>query len=146
VGLESTIVACLDEPRLLRPGGITRERLEAVLGQPLATSQEPGLHLAPGLMASHYAPRAALRLEAMALEEEEAGLDFGGRFAGTGGACLDLSPGRDLGEAAANLFGFLRRLDAAAARIAVAPVPRIGLGDAINDRLKRAAAPRSGFP
>ncbi len=91
---------------------------------------------------SHYAPRAKLRLEAVALDDGEAGLDFGGIF-GAGKNVLDLSPGRDLAEAAANLFSFLRELDAREpACIAVAPIPHEGLGEAINDRLARAAAPR----
>ena len=163
VGLESTIVACLGPPVLLRPGGVTREAIEAVLGHRLAAAQPRGPAVAPGQLASHYAPRAAVRLRAVAVEPGEAVLDFGGRFsrdratgafrpagearpAGQGAApYLDLSPDADLAEAAANLFGFLRRLDAAIGgdgMIAVAPIPQQGLGDAIHDRLKRAAAPR----
>ncbi|WP_395666432.1 L-threonylcarbamoyladenylate synthase [Methylocella sp.] len=143
VGVESTILACLDgPPRLLRPGGLAREALEQALGERLAGAAKPGDILAPGLLASHYAPRAAVRLDAQSLEAREAGLDFGGRFA-PGARVLDLSPRGDLAEAAANLFSFLRRLDAAGpAAIAVAPIPRKGLGEAINDRLARAAAPR----
>jgi L-threonylcarbamoyladenylate synthase len=91
---------------------------------------------------SHYAPHAKLRLEASTCDDAEAGLDFGGIF-GDGKNVLDLSPGRDLAQAAANLFSFLRELDARRpACIAVAPVPYEGLGEAINDRLARAAAPR----
>ena len=163
VGLESTIVACLGPPVLLRPGGVTREAIEAVLGHPLGAAQAGGPAVAPGLLASHYAPRAAVRLCAVAVGPDEAVLDFGGRFgrdrpagevppagevrpAGQGGArYLDLSPDADLAEAAANLFGFLRRLDAAIGgegTIAVAPIPQQGLGEAIHDRLMRAAAPR----
>ncbi len=158
VGLESTIVACLGPPVLLRPGGITREAIEAVLRHPLAGPEFlHGPAVAPGLLASHYAPRAAVRLEAVAARPGEAVLDFGGRLrggspevrpAGQGGMrYLDLSPNADLVEAAANLFGFLRRLDAAMGgqgTIAVAPIPAEGLGEAIHDRLSRAAAPRSG--
>ncbi len=145
VGVESTIMSCLGpEPMLLRPGGVPREAIERVLGRPLADPPEagdPAAPLAPGLLASHYAPRAALRMEARAPGQDEAGLDFGGQFAGA--ASLDLSPSGDLAEAAANLFGHLRALDATGvAGIAVAPIPASGLGEAINDRLARAAAPR----
>jgi L-threonylcarbamoyladenylate synthase len=143
VGVESTIVAVLDDmPRLLRPGGISRDDIEAVLGMELAgaRSEEPQ-PLAPGLLASHYAPGASVRLNALELEPGETGLDFAGRFAGP--EKLDLSPSGDLAEAAANLFSALRALDAGGAtRIAVAPIPNQGLGEAINDRLARAAAPR----
>jgi L-threonylcarbamoyladenylate synthase len=144
VGVESTVVACLEEhPRLLRPGGIARTDIEAVLGHPLGEPARAGPVRSPGMSQSHYAPRAKLRLEAATLDKGEAGLDFGGIF-GEDKNVLDLSPGRDLAEAAANLFSFLRELDArGAARIAVAPVPHEGLGEAINDRLTRAAAPRN---
>lgn len=143
VGLESTIVACLDGPPvLLRPGGVSRERIEALVG-PLA-APVPGKVEAPGMLASHYAPRAQLRLDAMELREGEAGLDFGGRFrAGPGVPTLDLSARGDLVEAAARLYFCLRELDATgAAAIAVAPIPADNIGEAIMDRLKRAAAPR----
>jgi L-threonylcarbamoyladenylate synthase len=144
VGIESTIVACLDDrPRLLRPGGIAREAIEEALGERLVVidGRAAGGPIAPGMLHSHYAPRAALRLDATALEPGEAGLDFGGRFP-PGGNVLDLSPRGDTIEAAANLYSYLRRLDASgAAAIAVAPVPPEGLGEAIRDRLKRAAAP-----
>jgi L-threonylcarbamoyladenylate synthase len=143
IGLESTIIACLDLcPRLLRPGGIARTDIEAVLGHALGDSGRSGPFHAPGMLASHYAPRAKLRLEATKLEAGEAGVDFGGLF-GADKNVLDLSPGRDLAQAAANLFSFLRELDAREpACIAVAPIPHEGLGEAINDRLTRAAAPR----
>jgi L-threonylcarbamoyladenylate synthase len=145
VGIESTIVACLDDrPRLLRPGGIAREAIEEVLSVPLIVidGRASGGPIAPGMLASHYAPRAALRLDANALEPGEAGLDFGGRFPPRA-QVLDLSPRRDTIEAAANLYSYLRRLDASGAEtIAVAPIPAAGLGEAIRDRLKRAAAPR----
>lgn len=144
LGLESTIVACLDErPRLLRPGGISREQIERVLGRPLM--QSPGSDetiVAPGMLESHYAPRALVRLNACDVRPGEAALDFGGCLRG-GLAYRDLSPSRDLAEAAANLFAFLRLLDGSgAASIAVAPIPENGLGEAINDRLHRAAAQR----
>ncbi|MGH6839607.1 MAG: L-threonylcarbamoyladenylate synthase [Methylocella sp.] len=143
IGLESTIISCLElSPRLLRPGGIARTDIEAVLGRALAEPTEPSVLHSPGMLASHYAPRAKLRLKATELEAGEAGLDFGGIF-GEGKNILDLSPGRNLAQAAANLFSFLRELDAREpACIAVAPIPHEVLGEAINDRLTRAAAPR----
>jgi L-threonylcarbamoyladenylate synthase len=143
VGVESTIIACLEDgPRLLRPGGIARTDIEAVLGRALGEPAGIGPVRSPGMLQSHYAPRAKLRLEAATLDNSEAGLDFGGIF-GEGQNVLDLSPGRDLAQAAANLFIFLRELDARGpACIAVAPIPCEGLGEAINDRLVRAAAPR----
>jgi L-threonylcarbamoyladenylate synthase len=134
-GLESSIVSVAERPRLLRPGAIPREALEAVCG-PLADGGETVQ--APGMLASHYAPRARLRLNAAAPREGEAYLGFG-----PGAPGLNLSPAGDLAGAAANLFAYLRRLDAEGARgIAVAPIPAYGLGEAINDRLRRAAAPR----
>ena len=151
LGVESTIVACIGETvRLLRPGAISREALEAALGSPIAAEAtgDAKAPLAPGGLDSHYAPRARLRLAATDLGEIEAALDFGGAFAGNREARLerlDLSPTGDLTEAAANLFAHLRALDAKGAlQIAVAPIPEYGLGAAINDRLRRAAAPRSG--
>ncbi len=145
-GLESTIVACLDgDAALLRPGAIAQETIEAVLGTPLvvpvAHQKKPN---APGRLDSHYAPRASVRLEAADVGHDEAALDFAGALsAGGGEARLDLSPGGDLAEAASNLFAYLRALDASGARcIAVARIPSRGLGAAINDRLRRAAAPR----
>ena len=140
VGVESTIVGFDgDVPVLLRPGGLAREEIEAVLGTILAPAG-PGI-AAPGMLASHYAPDARLRLDAVKLEADEVGLDFGGALPG---ATLDLSPCRDLAEAAANLYRHLRALDARGApTIAVAPIEAIGLGAALNDRLARAAAPRT---
>jgi L-threonylcarbamoyladenylate synthase len=147
VGLESTIVACLDgPPRLLRPGGLSREDIEALLGFPLAAvmpEDQGDQPLAPGLLTSHYAPKARVRLDAVSAHPGEAVLDFAGTIGEGHGARLDLSPTGDLVEAAANLFGYLRKLDSAgAAAIAVAPIPDNGLGEAINDRLARAAAGR----
>ncbi len=143
VGVESTIVSCLGEPTLLRPGGLAREAIERVLGHPLAAvvaaEETP---LAPGMLASHYAPKAQLRLDADAPRDGEALLAFGPapEFAGT---TFNLSPRGDLIEAAANLFSHLRALDTSGAKtIAVMSVPHEGLGEAINDRLARAAAPR----
>jgi L-threonylcarbamoyladenylate synthase len=149
VGVESTVVACLGgAPRLLRPGGITREDLRAVLGIDVAeaAAEDAAQPIGPGLLASHYAPRARVRLGARRIEPGEAALLFGGEVPdglATAAAVFDLSPGADLAEAAAGLFAALRRLDASgAAVIAVGPIPDMGLGEAINDRLRRAAAPR----
>ena len=145
VGVESTIVACLGEPTLLRPGGLPREQIERVLGQPLAmTPLADDAPLAPGMLSSHYAPKARLRLDAEAAGPDEALLAFGP--APTAGVTLNLSPRGDLIEAAANLFSHLRALDASGAqRIAVMKVPHEGLGEAINDRLARATAPKAGI-
>ncbi|MCC0805342.1 threonylcarbamoyl-AMP synthase [Methylobacterium sp. W2] len=148
VGLESTVIACLDgRAHLLRPGGVTREALEAVLGFSLDAGHEAGAApIGPGLLASHYAPRATVRLDASRVEPHEAVLLFGPvdpPGTDTATARLNLSAAGDLREAAAGLFSALRRLDEAGTGIiAVAPIPRTGLGDAINDRLRRAAAPR----
>jgi L-threonylcarbamoyladenylate synthase len=151
MGLESTIIACLDRPVLLRPGALPRtdiERLVALAEPPRSATPAPhvdDLPIAPGALASHYAPRAPLRLNARHVEAHEALLAFGPTAVeGAARAVLNLSPRGDLIEAAANLFSHLRALDASgAAAIAVMPVPRAGLGEAINDRLERAAAPRA---
>ena len=150
VGIESTIVALLDRPLLLRPGGLPREQVERVLDAELeevpAGSVDPEAPLAPGMMQSHYAPRAQLRLRAERVEPGEALLAFGpALLPGSEHAerVLNLSPAGDLVEAAANLFSDLRALDdAGVSSIAVMAVPQTGLGEAINDRLARAAAPR----
>jgi L-threonylcarbamoyladenylate synthase len=148
VGVESTIVACLGEPVLLRPGGLPRDAIERALGRRLADAAAGAEEapLAPGMLASHYAPRTPLRLAARQVETGEALLAFGPMLAdGAGGAArvLNLSGRGDLAEAAANLFSHLRALDAAGAKaIAVMPIPPEGLGEAINDRLTRAATPR----
>jgi L-threonylcarbamoyladenylate synthase len=154
VGLESTIVACLgesfgNEPALLRPGGVPRAAIEEVLGTALAeadASLGQTAPRAPGMLASHYAPRTRLRLDVRAVGAREALLAFGPQLA-QGAALtvkvLNLSARGDLIEAAANLFSHLRALDAVgAATIAVMPIPHHGLGEAINDRLRRAAASR----
>jgi L-threonylcarbamoyladenylate synthase len=151
VGVESTIVGCFETAILLRPGGLPRGDIERVLGRPLARPQEDAdrgtAHpLAPGMLASHYAPRTPVRLEAGHLEAGEALLAFGpGAVPGANRAVatLNLSAQGDLTEAAANLFGHLRALDLEGARsIAVTPIPHHGLGEAINDRLRRAATRR----
>ena len=143
-GLESTIVSFVGaEPTLLRPGALARAALEAVLGRGLAAPHSAKV-IAPGMTERHYAPNARLRLNAERLEPGEAGMDFGGklgRSAGPGTTLLDLSPSGDLVEAAANLFAFLREMDARGwTTAAVAPIPAEGLGEAINDRLRRAAS------
>ncbi|HZQ11188.1 MAG TPA: L-threonylcarbamoyladenylate synthase [Pseudolabrys sp.] len=142
VGVESSIVSCLTEPTLLRPGGVARGDIERVLGHALTVAAPDEAPLAPGMLRSHYAPKARLRLDADAPRQGEALLAFGPN-APQAATALNLSPRGDLIEAAANLFSHLRALDASgAASIAVMKVPREGLGEAINDRLARAAAPR----
>jgi L-threonylcarbamoyladenylate synthase len=137
VGVESTILGLAGAPVLLRPGGVPTEAIEAALGTPPAQRAESGTVSAPGQMRSHYAPRARVRLGAMKPQPGEAMLGFG-PVAGD----LNLSETGDLVEAAANLFHHLHALDAGGATgIAVAPIPERGLGRAINDRLRRAAAP-----
>src|SRR5262249_42734557 len=163
VGVESTVVACHGGGALLRPGAIPRGAVEEVLGRAVAVaatahdlkapavpgggSGEPR-PIAPGMLASHYAPRATVRLNAVTVLPGEALLAFGPVLppdAGRAGEVLNLSGRGDLVEAAANLFSHLRRLDAAeVSSIAVMPVPDDGLGEAINDRLRHAAAPRPG--
>jgi L-threonylcarbamoyladenylate synthase len=145
VGLESTIVKVEDGAiRLLRPGGVPAEEIEMASGVPLLRGASAVV--APGMLASHYAPRAAVRLNAHEIRPGEALLAFGTtelKGVERAVAVENLSPSGDLGEAAANLFTMLSRLDASGAdAIAVAPVPTAGLGEAINDRLARAAAPR----
>jgi len=137
VGLESAIVDARGEiGALLRPGGIARAELEAVAG-PLAAPDAAAGVAAPGMLKRHYAPATPVRLNAAEKREGDVLLGFGG----TPGADLDLSPSGDLAEAAAALFACLRDLDARGATcLAVAPVPEVGLGEAINDRLRRAAA------
>ena len=145
VGIESTIVSCLETPTLLRPGGLPRDDIERVLGHALLDLEHPmsdEAPLAPGMLASHYAPRAPLRLNARDVRIGEALLAFG-RDAPKAERALNLSPSGDLVEAAANLFSHLRTLDASGANsIVVMPIPNEGLGEAINDRLARAAAPK----
>ena len=136
LGLESTVIGFEgDRAVLLRPGAIAREDIEAITG-PLATA---GATIqSPGQLESHYAPEAKLRLNAARIEPGEALLGFGA----VEDAWLNLSPRGDLGEAAANLFSMLRDMDEQVGAIAVSPIPESGLGEAINDRLRRAAAPR----
>lgn len=137
VGVESTIMALTGpRPTLLRAGGLPAETIEAALGETLDHANGAEI-IAPGQLASHYAPRAAMRLDAVAPAKGEVMLGFG-RVPGD----LTLSASGDLTEAAANLFDHLHQLDAMEKPIAVAPIPDHGLGRALNDRLRRAAAPR----
>jgi L-threonylcarbamoyladenylate synthase len=143
VGVESTIVKVENgRVRLLRPGGISADVIEAIAGNALLRGNSAGIE-APGMLASHYAPRTAVRLNATAVEPGEALLAFGSPAipgVDKATAMLNLSARKDLVEAAANLFRALRELDAKGAKtIAVMPIPNDGLGEAINDRLRRAA-------
>ena len=140
VGLESTIVATQPAPTLLRAGGLPAEALEAALGDTLALAGETAAPSSPGQLASHYAPKGTVRLNVTDVEAGETLLGFGAVD-----AAVNLSPSGDLVEAAARLFDALHQLNALGAeKIAVSPIPDHGLGRAINDRLRRAAAPRSG--
>lgn len=148
-GVESTVIDCTGKTaHILRPGGITREQAAAALeatGLTLAdaaSAGEPEAPASPGMLASHYAPDAAVRVN---VTEAEAGMELigFGRVAGSGALALTLSSSGDLVEAAANLFDMLHAADASSAHIiGFAPIPNEGLGEAINDRLDRAAAPR----
>jgi L-threonylcarbamoyladenylate synthase len=139
VGVESTVIGFDgDQALLLRKGGLARRDIEAIAG-PLGRPDAASPKASPGMLKSHYAPRAALRLNATSAREGEVLLGFGA----VDGAVMNLSPTGDLQEAAAHLFACLRELDASGAQcIAVSPIPDEGLGEAINDRLQRAAAPR----
>jgi L-threonylcarbamoyladenylate synthase len=151
VGVESTIIGCFDAPVLLRPGGLPRGEIERMLGRTLLAppedaDSETGAPLAPGMLASHYAPRTQVRLNADRVEAGEALLAFGlDVVPGVEGAAavMNLSARSNVDEAATRLFGYLRALDVSGARaIAVRPIPHHGLGEAINDRLRRAAMGR----
>lgn len=143
IGIESTVVDLTGPaPRLLRPGGVTLEELRAELGE-IEIGGAEARPSSPGQLPSHYAPATPLRLDAEAVAAEEALLAFGPHPPPGAHATLNLSPAADLTEAAAHLFAYLRQLDRIGARaIAVMPIPEEGLGRAINDRLRRAAAPR----
>lgn len=143
IGLESTILyPASNPPALLRPGGLAAEEIERFLHHRLARRDDPLHPLSPGQLATHYAPRTTLRMNVKSPPKNALWLGFGPDCAG---ATLNLSPKSDLIEAASNLFSFLHRIDKQAEAegkplIAVAPIPATGLGVAINDRLKRAAA------
>ena len=149
LGLESTVVEATGQRlRLLRPGGVTREQLEAVAGPlELPEDEAPAQPRAPGQLASHYAPRLPLRLDANSAGPREALLAFGPEPPAGAAVTLNLSAAGDLTEAAARLFAALHELDRPELEaIAVMPIPETGLGLAINDRLRRAAAPRPAEP
>jgi L-threonylcarbamoyladenylate synthase len=137
VGVESTVVSVMDGPlRLLRPGGVARERIEAIVGR--LTEADDDAKRSPGRLVRHYAPQSPLRLDAEAPAPGEAYLAFGPWPRSPG--VFYLSPSADVNEAAQRLFSVLRAADLTQPkRIAVAPIPNWGLGEAINDRLKRAA-------
>jgi L-threonylcarbamoyladenylate synthase len=144
LGLESTVVdATGAAPVVLRLGAVAREDLACVAGRPLAVATgADGAPASPGMLARHYAPTARLRLGAREVHPGEALLAFGAHVPPHRGRMINLSPSGDLLEAAASLFAALRALDAAGAQaIAVMPIPEQGLGEAINDRLRRAARP-----
>lgn len=146
VGIESTILdLCGDRPTMLRPGGITQDELEETLGLPILTSAgNPDRPTAPGQLTSHYAPRLPVRLDTLTPASSEAYLAFGPSLkAPLAAKVCNLSESGDLFEAATNLFAMLHELDQKEfSGIAIAPIPDKGLGIAINDRLRRAAAPR----
>ncbi|MFZ1989024.1 MAG: Sua5 family C-terminal domain-containing protein, partial [Alphaproteobacteria bacterium] len=141
LGIESTVIdLSSDEPALLRPGPLRRAEIEALTGPLRAPS---GKIASPGMLKSHYAPEHPLRLNATTVAPNEALLAFGPDVLSGARQTLNLSARGDLIEAAANLFAYLRMLDASVAgAIAVMPIPEDDLGEAINDRLRRAAAPR----
>lgn len=143
LGLESTIIAdTADGLVMLRPGALSREAIQAVAGVSIRSAGKDAAISAPGMLTSHYAPDAQLRLNATDAGADEVYLAFGDHRGKGAKAVLDLSPTGDLAEAAANFFSHLRKADQMGDRIAAAPIPFTGLGEAINDRLARAAAPK----
>ncbi|MDF1722789.1 MAG: L-threonylcarbamoyladenylate synthase [Minwuia sp.] len=143
VGVESTVIGIFDGAAvLLRPGGLPVEEIEQVTGPLQLPASDPTAPASPGMLASHYAPGGQLRLNALVADDDEVLIGFG---PDAPSSARNLSPSGNLVEAAANLFQVLHEIDRAGAqRIAVMPIPRHGLGLAINDRLDRAAAPRDG--
>ena len=160
LGVESTVLSCSGgDVAVLRPGAVPRAAVERLLGRTVAITTPGGngdlnqggpRPIAPGMLASHYAPRATVRMNAITVMPGEALLAFGAVLppgAAEARAVLNLSSRGDVVEAAANLFSHLRILDSTGtSSICVMPVPNEGLGEAINDRLRHAAAPRSGCP
>jgi L-threonylcarbamoyladenylate synthase len=155
VGVESTILGCIGSTALLRPGAVPRAAVERFLGHDIGIAailddSSEAQPVAPGMLASHYAPRAAVRMNAVTVAPGEALLAFGPTLpddAGNAETILNLSGRSQLVEAAANLFNYLRALDSyGIGSIAVMPIPEEGLGEAINDRLRHAAAPRHNAP
>lgn len=144
IGLESTILdLSTDTPKILRPGSVLKEDIEAIIG-PLTDHQKSEATIkAPGMLKSHYAPTIPIRLNVETPKDDEAFLCFGPQLINYGDRCLNLSETGDLEEAAANLFSMLHQLDDPKYKaIAVMPIPNFGIGIAINDRLARAAAPK----
>lgn len=145
IGVESTVIDLSepDRPVLLRPGGVPREEIEEILGPLCEPSSSEDRPRSPGRLASHYAPSLPVRLDALEVEPDEALLAFGPEVPPGAFVTFNLSPSGDLAEAARRLYAFLRAADRSGARrIAVVPIPAVGLGEAIRDRLERAAAPR----
>lgn len=145
IGVESTVIDLSepDRPVLLRPGGVPREAIEEILGPLCEPSSSEDRPRSPGRLASHYAPSLPVRLDALEVEPDEALLAFGPEVPPGAFVTFNLSPSGDLAEAARRLYAFLRAADRSGARrIAVVPIPAVGLGEAIRDRLERAAAPR----
>ena len=138
IGLESTIISFLPEPSILRFGAIDETDISEILGLDLKTKRKDAKITAPGQLSSHYAPKGSIRLNSKVFKKNEVSLGFGEILCD-----LNLSPKANLTEAAANLFDYLHRLDEMGAeKIAVSPIPEEGIGIAINDRLRRAAAPK----
>jgi L-threonylcarbamoyladenylate synthase len=144
VGIESTVIdLTAARPRLLRPGGVAADAVEEIIGPLERAAPGETAPRSPGMLASHYAPSLPLRLDATTVASDEALLVFGPTAPQGAKAVRWLSKSGDLAEAAANLFAALRALDRPEfSAIAVTPIPEHGLGLAINDRLRRAAAPR----
>ncbi|HBJ93321.1 MAG TPA: translation factor Sua5, partial [Hyphomonadaceae bacterium] len=137
IGLESTVVAVLnDEVTLLRPGSVSKDDIEAVVGKIGTSLHDDNAPKSPGMLSRHYSPEARLRLNITSPEADEAYIGFGPVAATT---TLSLSETGDLTEAASNLYAMIRELDLTYDAIAVAPIPEVGIGAAINDRLRRAA-------
>ena len=138
IGLESTIISFLPEPSILRFGAIDETDISEILGLDLKKKRKDLKITAPGQLSSHYAPKGSIRLNSKVFKKNEVSLGFGQILCD-----LNLSPKGNLTEAAANLFDYLHRLDEMGAeKIAVSPIPEEGIGIAINDRLRRAAAPK----
>ena len=142
VGLESTVLDCSGpKPNVLRVGGTTIEQIEAAIGSVNINTHSTDTPSAPGMLRSHYAPRAKLRLDVSDVQDHESLLSFGQHKIKNITREKNLSPSADLEEAAANLFSMIRMLDQSSNHVAVMPIPDSGIGRAINDRLRRAAAP-----
>ena len=138
IGLESTIISFLPEPSILRFGAIDETDISELLGLDLKKKRKDEKISAPGQLSSHYAPKGSIRLNSKVFKKNEVSLGFGEILCD-----LNLSREANLAEAAANLFDYLHRLDEMGAeKIAVSPIPEEGIGIAINDRLRRAAAPK----